>query len=235
MGTAYGTELPGALPRPRFEPGHYLAAGDLHAEQRYRLQRTRRHNRYLHGWGVVCGLLVAPAREIGYPWAVRVCPGYAIGPYGDEIEVRAPVRIDLRNYLWHQPKSGLTRLAWVGIRYEEVPGWPVPTTPPGCSCADPRYAPSRVGDGHRAEARWGVALPEAEPIDLCESAASPCPDCPDSPWVWLARVLLPLSEADPIMPQHVDNWSWRRHLVSTARIQTQLLHCCCDLTADPSG
>jgi hypothetical protein len=235
MGSAYGTDLPGALPRPRFEPGHYLAAGDLHTEQRYRLQRARRHNRFLHGWGVVCGLLVTPAREVGQPWAVRVCPGYAIGPYGDEIEVRAAVRVDLRDHLWHRPVVGATRLAFVGVRYEEVPGRPVPTSPPGCGCADPRHVPSRVGDGYRAEARWGVGLPEAESIDVCQPAVTPCPDCPESPWVWLARVLLPLSEADPISPQQIDNWTWRRHLRSTAQIQAQLLHCCCDTPAGSTG
>jgi hypothetical protein len=45
-------KLVGALQRPSYEAGSYLAAHDLLAEQRYRLQRLRHHTRYLHGWGV---------------------------------------------------------------------------------------------------------------------------------------------------------------------------------------
>src|SRR5262245_29925077 len=150
MASPNATGPPGALPRPHFEAGDYLAAGDLHAEQRYRLQRARRHNRFLHGRGVVCGLRVVPAGEAGHPGALRSCPGYAIGPYGDEIEVGTPVRVDIREFLWHQPTSGAKRLVWVGIRYEEVPRRPMPVSPSGCGCADPRYAPSRLGDGYRA-------------------------------------------------------------------------------------
>src|SRR5262245_44888837 len=90
----------GALMRPRCEPGDYLAAGDLGAEQDWRRQRFRRHNRHLHGWGIVCGLWVAPALDATRPWAVVVCPGYALGPYGDEIFVGCPARVDLREWVW---------------------------------------------------------------------------------------------------------------------------------------
>src|SRR6266852_4541246 len=77
----------GALERPLYQEGNYLAHLDLCAEQRYLLQRLRRHNRYLHGWGLVCGLNVVPGRDVRLPWQILVCPGYAIGPYGDEIKV----------------------------------------------------------------------------------------------------------------------------------------------------
>jgi hypothetical protein len=231
MSSPSGTGPPGALSRPHFEVGRYLAAGDLHAEQRYRLQRARRHDRHLHGWGVVCGLLVVPARDPGHPWAVSICPGYAIGPYGDEIEVGAPVRVDIREFLWHEPATGATsakRLVWVGIRHEEVPGRPARTSPPGCGCPDPRYAPSRVGDGYRAEARWNAPEASLDPVDLCEPGAPPCEVCPDSRWVWLARVLLPVSESDPLTTLHIDNGSRRRLLASATSIRAQLVHCCCD-------
>jgi hypothetical protein len=235
MASSNGMGPPGALPRPHFEPRRYLTASDLRAEQDYRLQRIRRHSRFLHGWGVVCGLRVVPAGEVGYPWALRICPGYAIRPYGDEIEVSAPGRVDLREFLWHQPASGAKRLVWVGVRAEDVARRPVPTSPPGCGCPDPRYAASRLGDGYRAEARWGVTQLVSEFVDLCEPAVRLCATCPDSPWVWLARVLLPVSESDPLTPLHIDNSSQRRRLVATAGIQTQLVRCCCDGPADASG
>src|SRR5262245_47155972 len=109
-----------ALARPDYAPGSYLGSRDLLAGQHYLHQRLRRHNRHLHGWGVVCGLRVVPARDPGRPWAVHVCPGYALGPYGDEIEVPAPVIVDLRDYLWTRPPQRRTvSLAYLGIRSAE--------------------------------------------------------------------------------------------------------------------
>ena len=49
------------------------------AEQEYFRQKLRRHNRFMHGWGVVCGLAVEPAPTRESPWRVRVTDGYALG------------------------------------------------------------------------------------------------------------------------------------------------------------
>jgi hypothetical protein len=238
MSSQSGTGPRGALPRPHFEAGRYLAASDLLTEQRYRLHRDRRHNRFLHGWGVVCGLLVVPARDPAHPWAVSICPGFAIGPYGDDIEVGVPVRVDLRDYLWYMPvpaaTMGIIRIFWVGIRHEDIPRRPAPETPPGCGCPDPRYGPTRSADGYRAEARWAVPEPSVDSADLCEPAVRPCAACPDSPWVWLARVALPASESMPLTPLHIHNES-RRLLLSTTPIRAQLTDCCCVNVVSPSG
>src|SRR5262245_38618945 len=97
----------GALKRPRFEVGDHLTASDLATERAYREWRLRRHNRHLHGWGVVCGLWVVPARDTSRPWGVFVCPGYALGPYGDEILVPDAWLIDVRDSLWSRPSGAL--------------------------------------------------------------------------------------------------------------------------------
>ena len=91
------------------------------AEQRYRLERAWHHNRYLHGEGVVCGLQVVPARIAAQPWAVRVCPGYAIGCCGEEIEVRLPALVDIRESLWNRPTEDghPVRDAFIAIGYAE--------------------------------------------------------------------------------------------------------------------
>jgi hypothetical protein len=74
--------------RPRYLAGQLLTPQDLQAEQDYVRARTRRHNRHLHGVGVVTGLDVAVAPgDDGGGWRVVVTPGFAIAPDGEEIEV----------------------------------------------------------------------------------------------------------------------------------------------------
>ncbi len=52
------------LERPRYFAGMLLTETELGSEQEYVRAKNRLHNRYLHGWGVVCGLQVAqPAGE----------------------------------------------------------------------------------------------------------------------------------------------------------------------------
>ena len=141
--------------RADFRAGRYLRAADLQLEQAYRLERARRHNRLLHEWGIVCGLWVAAAADPARPWALYVCPGFAIGPYGDEIEVRERTLVNVRDFLWAKPPEGKLELrrAFVAIRYRERPRRlaALPGTP--CACDHPEYAASRVADGFEVEKR----------------------------------------------------------------------------------
>jgi hypothetical protein len=57
----------GCLPLPRFERvkyfyGQLLGVRELQSEQDYFFEKHRLHNRYLHGYGVICGLEVEPCR-----------------------------------------------------------------------------------------------------------------------------------------------------------------------------
>lgn len=81
------------LCRPRYFSGQLLTEAELNAEQRYTIEKNRLHNRYLHGWGVVCGLevLCHPSCD---GW-VRVKRGYALGPCGDDIVVGEDTDFDL--------------------------------------------------------------------------------------------------------------------------------------------
>ena len=210
-----GTERPrssfptGALGRSDYATGHYLGAGDLATDQFYRLQRLRRHNRFMHGWGILCGLWVAPAGDPGQPWAVQVCPGYAISCCGDEIEVPSPAPVDVRDYLWREPLDRIRRLprtAYVGIRYAERKTRPVPADPPACGCEDSVYESSRIRDSFQVDILWDLpAAVETKPFDLCQQQSAPWPDCPDSPYLCLARLSLPASEGDSITVEHIDN------------------------------
>ena len=73
-----------ALERERYVPRQMLPADDMRVEQEDFREKLKRHNRYLHGWGVVCGLAVEWTDDLKN-WTVRICPGYAVAPQGDEM------------------------------------------------------------------------------------------------------------------------------------------------------
>jgi hypothetical protein len=81
------------LCRPRFFPGQLLTDEDLNRLQRYVLDKNRLHNRYLHGWGVACGLEVVC--DPCDPRHVVVRTGYALSPCGDDIVVCADQSVDV--------------------------------------------------------------------------------------------------------------------------------------------
>ena len=78
--------------RPLFAAGQTLTAADLTALQSYVAGKNRLHNRFLHGWGVVCGLEVVCDDCEG---SVTINPGYAIDPCGADIVVGQPTRFDV--------------------------------------------------------------------------------------------------------------------------------------------
>jgi hypothetical protein len=158
------------LERVRYFPRQLITADDMTADQEYLRQRDRRHNRFLHGWGVSCGLSVEPAATAEHPWQVRVCPGYAIGPQGDEISLGQPVLIDLASgwcdkdacQPWPCPPStgGVygaggdyvvggqrkTPPLLISIRHAECDSKPVRVHPLGCGCDDMLCEYSRIRD-----------------------------------------------------------------------------------------
>ncbi|HEY0370958.1 MAG TPA: hypothetical protein VGD79_03100 [Thermoanaerobaculia bacterium] len=72
------------LERPRYFAGQLLTEAELNSEQAYVIAKNRLHNRYLHGWGVVCGLEVVCSSCDGW---VHIREGYAIDPCGNDIIV----------------------------------------------------------------------------------------------------------------------------------------------------
>lgn len=79
--------------RVRYFFGMLVGIDEFIQEQAYFRAKACRHNRLLHGWGVVSGLEVSPVGLDGTQ--VSVTPGYAIDPGGNEISVDAPVVIDV--------------------------------------------------------------------------------------------------------------------------------------------
>jgi hypothetical protein len=169
------------LERVRYFPRELLTADDMRVEQEYFRQRLRRHNRYLHGWGIVCGATVEPAPTATQHWLVRVCPGLVISPQGDEAMIDDCVLLDLKTGMctpepctvtWPCPPVGAMpnadqhRTVYVAVRYVECLTRPVRVPPAGCGCdaADCEY--SRIRDSFELKVLW--TLPDA--YDLARKA-----------------------------------------------------------------
>ena len=161
-----------ALERVRYFYRQLLTADDMTVEQEYFRQKLRRHNRYLHGFGVVCGLSVEPATDATHPWQVRVCPGYAVAPQGDEILVPEPTLYDLATGAQKDEPcapcpcppvpnvgSDVRPLVYLAARYSECSTRPVRVHPAGCACDECACDYSRIRD------------------DFCLGALCEIPDC----------------------------------------------------------
>ena len=167
MGTA-------ELERVHYFPRQLITADDMTVEQQYFRQRMRLHNRYLHGWGVVCGcdVRVPTKQNVERPWLVEVSPGYVLTPQGDEIWIRDSITFDLAGD-WRQPhdpcadvwpcppreakpaddKSESVHLA---VRYLECDTKPVRVHPVGCACDEAACEYSRIRDDFELAKLWSV-------------------------------------------------------------------------------
>ena len=240
--------------RVNYFPRQLLTADDMFADQEYFMLKLRRHNRFLHGWGTVCGLVVTAAPTTDLPWQVQISGGYALGPYGDEIYVAEPLLLDLATcgsgptdpcepnmLLGSGATSSAGATVYVAIQYSECFSRPVRVMPSGCGCDDTACQNSRIRDSFQVQClsalppSYQLAPPSSTLCDFINGGNVPdCPPCPSDPWVVLASVVLPASSGIPVSDINVDNVSVRRQIVSTALLQEQLIECCCGPTPTPT-
>ena len=224
---------------PLYHPRQLVTPTELNLETSYFLDRLRRHNRLLHGWGVICGALVC--RVVGtdgtaQPWKVKITPGHLIDPYGNEIAILAERVIDLRSSggsfscddpagelsdpwcseVWTEPTTG--RL-WVAVKYFQGKARLVRAQPTGCSCDDTSCEYSRWCDGYQVGLLHGcppshVGDPPALDHFDGEGHIPACPPEPTDPWVNLAVVDL---DGDGRITA-IDNCSCRRMIVALAHL-----------------
>lgn len=184
---------PGSLLRPDWKAGVSLHASDLQLDQQYRLQRLRRHLRLVHGWGVVCGLnVVAGAND----WEVWICPGYGIGPCGDEIELRHRTLVDLRDYLWTRPVGVPGQQLWIALEAVEKPLSGDATacgSQCGCGCQSHQDHTSRSADTATVVVLWAPPATPISSINICSGQTPTCPPCPKTCELVLAVITLPAS------------------------------------------
>jgi len=232
--------------RPRYFPRQLITPEDMTMEQDYFRNRMRMHNRLLHGWGVVCGALVGPVPTTNgnggiEPWKVRVCPGYALGPYGDEIIIACEHEIDLRQSGVTGTAAdpcGMSRDPWcsevwmerdpsakyyVAVKYKEMAVRPLRVQPVGCGCDESRCEFSRLRDGYEirvlteteyAQIRAASETPPAwDELFMAPNTRNPaCWPCPPQPWVVLACIELD-ENGRPIL---IDNCTPRRLVAALA-------------------
>lgn len=160
-----------ALERPRYFRGQLMTPEEMTLEQNYFLEKLRRHNRLLHGWGWVCGLEVNQHKEKDQngdeqpvPWTVTISPGYAIDPLGNELFVPHTITFDLRRrslsscelvqgdadnpYRSDVLEEPFTdEEMYLAICYVECSSRPVRVTASGCNCENSNCEISRVKDG----------------------------------------------------------------------------------------
>ena len=234
------------LERVKYFQRQLLTVDDMVTDQDYFRQKMRRHNRFVHGWGVVCGLNVTPAPIHGAMWRVQISEGYALGPFGDEIYVSQPPFLDLGKCgpggttdpcdpSRIAGASGTGGTVYVAIQYSECFSSPVRAMASACGCGDDGCEYSRIRDGFSLGCL--TTPPPFDPIPLiCDLRAQlvpvPCPPCPSSPWVALASVALPSSPTAAIVPGSI-NIGIRKVIYRTELLQAQLINCCCNKQQPP--
>lgn len=235
------------LERVHYFPRQLITAADMTVEQEYFRQKLRRHNRFMHGWGVVCGLEVTTVATKEHPRQVMISPGYALSPYGDEIYLSEPACYDLLKCgprdtpnpcepggppipLPDRPKN-----LWVAIRYAQCQTRPVRVHPAGCGCDEMTCEFSRFRDDFEIGCLTKQPSRSAEEL-LCDQRnrreLPDCPPCPEEDWVVLAVVKLPRNTGQELVSGDINNFV-RRQLYSTAMLQAQLIACCCEPPPPP--
>jgi hypothetical protein len=222
-----------SLERTRFFPRQLVTPDDLTQDQIYFRDKHRRHNRMLHGWGVVCGARVKGGKE---KCQVVVEHGYILGPYGDEIVIPEDITFDVckedpdgnvfsacgePSDPWCRDVRAERRpnqVYYLAVRYDECRTRPVTAHAAECGCSEPGCEYSRIRDSFSLKVL--SELPESyrdmQPPSLARAfrctEGSSCPPCPDDPWVILADLTL---AADGSI-EKIDCYAHRRYVISFA-------------------
>ena len=132
------------LSRPRYFAGRLLTVDDFNQEQTYVIERCKRHNRSLHGFGVVSGLRVTTAAG-----KIKISAGLALDCEGNEIIIPADQTLP--------PPAFNSRVAFVTVKYSEQCESVVPPDEPATivESFELIFTTDNQNKGHRhLKARW---------------------------------------------------------------------------------
>jgi hypothetical protein len=201
------------LERTRFFSRQLVKPNDLTQDQIYFRDKLRRHNRLLHGWGVVCG---ARCKWIAGDRNVTIEPGYILDPYGDEIFIPDEQVIDIsKQNLDGNTFSGCGELTdpwckdmrathkaghtyYLAVRYDECLTRPVSIPSLECGCSS-NCEYTRIRDSFviqvlekLPESHKDMKIPNLLTAFTCNNPAQArsYPPCPSDPWVILADFTL---------------------------------------------
>jgi hypothetical protein len=249
-GSCQGGDLRG-LERTRFFARQIVTPDDLTQDQIYFREKARRHNRMLHGWGVVCGACV---RRGAKPCEVIIEPGYLLGPFGDEIVIDRDTVVDvcklgtgemdgccgeeLDPWCSDVRADCAAGTYYLAVKYSECMARPVRGGGGcGCGCDDHDCEYSRIRDGFSVkllrDLPQGYTTPMKPPpfsvVDPCarKQRARACPPCPTDPWVIVADVMVDAQ----CQVRAVNCFTHRRYVMSFA----EFFYACAPATSPGAG
>lgn len=235
---------------PLFFDRQIVRAEDLTLDRTSRDAELARMRRYLHGWGIVAGLVPSLAKD-----ALVVSPGYGVTPAGHEIFLPAPLRVPgavgarveaccgdggrdcaLPAEDRREPVPGETT-AWLVARAAPEEAAPRPGVPAGCRHPAMSLMPSRTCDG--VAVGLTCSLPElhrppaAACADLtrlvCGSGDGPSDPVPMPPEATVAEEYLVLGRLEVhgkgVTRLLLDD---RRRLLPLSVMQDWITSCGCD-------
>lgn len=151
-------ELP-TQERLNYFTGQFLTERDFRDEQTYLRGKQLQHNRYLHGWGTVCGLKVTQhPNPVCRDRLLVIEPGLALDCCGREIVIQDCVYVDLIEALagepLDQPEPGndedetpTPSNLLISLCYQECKTEFVPALYSDCGCDQTGYGANRVREG----------------------------------------------------------------------------------------
>jgi WD40 repeat protein len=162
--------------RLHYFTGQFLTQRDFQDEQNYFIGKHRQHNRYLHGYGTVCGLKVVqhPNPDCRDRFVILE-PGFALDCCGREILVREQIYIDVIKYFATQnidlnsikPEDG-NHLVF-SLCYNECKTEFVPALYSECGCDEIGSDANRIYEGFEVELQLVKELPKSphsEPVGV---------------------------------------------------------------------
>ena len=131
-----------SLKRPRFFNGQLLTAETLALEQEYHREKSKLHNRSLHGFGIVSGLKVTTNAG-----QIVIEPGLALDCEGNELVITDAQAIvaPLKSDNWTS--------AYVNVSYSEETTDPVPAVP-----NEPLLSPDNLAEASTITERFVIVV-----------------------------------------------------------------------------
>src|SRR6266568_6452227 len=239
---------PCAIPafcRSYFYTGKLLTERDLTAEQRYFIDKLRLHYVALHGWGVVCGLLVKPHPQCSD--RVVITEGFAVDDCGREIRLLEDHVIELprpkkeqgefsppdpRDEDEEHRRRREPQAYYLCVRYAERADELSPAPYDECGCAG-KQNPNRICEGYCIEIsdQPPQAVPVAHKHRRCEeedcdrlysTISERCPEPGRYTCIPLAKIE-PYCPGEPLKEDAIDNAI--RPILPSARLLEQLIQC----------